>query len=97
MTKLHQKVNINWVANIIQVVDTKSFVLKSKNINITLNAHLDAKVGLLRKQKGNITITISQLEANTTIMFGSPKCPKSIGFDIQLKCDVHNVNAHIHI
>jgi hypothetical protein len=98
LTDIHQKVDIHWVTNVIEVLDTKSFKIKSKNINITLNAHLDAKVGLLRKQSGTLVIKITKLEANTTLMFDSPKCPKSIGFDIQIKSvDVRDINADIHI
>lgn len=82
----------------IEVVDRQAFKIKSKNVNITLNAHIDAKVGLTRKQSGTLVIKISQIGVNTTIMFDKPACPKSLGFDIQIKSiDINNLNADIKI
>lgn len=85
LSKIKQKVAIHWATNIVSVQDRHSFKINSKNINITLDAHIEAKVGLFRKQKGQLVVTVSQLEADTVIMFDNPKCPKSFGFDIQIK------------
>lgn len=82
---IKQKVGINWTTNIMEVVDKHTFKIHSKNINITLDAHVEAKVGVLRKQKGPLKITVSKLQTNVSVAFENPKCPKSVGFDVQLK------------
>jgi hypothetical protein len=58
---IKQKFDIHWVTNIMTVTDTHSFKINSKNINITLSTELEAKVGYLKKQKGPLKITVSQL------------------------------------
>ena len=40
LTQLKQKVDINWVTNVMQVVDRHTFKINSKNINITLDGHV---------------------------------------------------------
>ena len=98
LTKIQQKVDLHWTTNLIEVVDKSAFKLKSKNVNITLTAHIDAKVGLTRKQSGTLVIKVSQIEVNTTIMFDKPACAKSLGFDVQIKrVDINNLNADIKI
>ena len=86
------------MTNVVSVVDRHTFKINSKNINITLNAHVEAKVGALPKQKGPLVVEITQLEADTQIMFDNPKCPKSFGFDVQIKdiyVDMKNVDVKI--
>ncbi len=56
-----------------------------KNVNVSLDAHLEAKIGPLRKQKGPLKIVIDKLLVDIVIMFDSAKCVKSIGFDVQIK------------
>lgn len=98
LTKIQQKVDLHWTTNLIEVVDKSAFKIKSKKVNITLTAHIDAKVGLTRKQSGTLVIKVSQIEVNTTIMFDKPACSKSLGFDVQIKSvDINNLNADIKI
>lgn len=55
-------------------------------------------MGALRKQKGELVIKVTQLEAIALIMFDSPKCPKSLGFDIQIQSvTVKDNDTYIHI
>lgn len=84
MTQIKQKVDINWVTNVIQVVNRRSFKITSKNINITLDGHIEAKIGALPKQKGPLKVTVTKLDAEVVIRFESPKCAKGIGFDVQI-------------
>jgi hypothetical protein len=84
LTKIKQKVDIHWTDNILEVKDTHTFAVNSKNINITLDAHVEAKIGLLRKQKGPLKVAISQLETDVTLRFDTPKCAKGLGFDLQI-------------
>lgn len=68
LTHLKQKVEINWSTNILSVKDKHSFAISSKNINVTLDAQVEAKVGLV-KQKGTLKVTITQLGSNITLAF----------------------------
>lgn len=85
MTNIKQKVSTNWNANILNVTGTRNFSILAKNINITIDAHISFYVAAKAlKQKGNITIEIQQLEADTFhSFFRSPtSCPKTIGFNL---------------
>lgn len=96
LKQIKQKVDVNWVTNIMEVVDKHTFKIHSKNINITLDAQVDAKIGVLRRQKGPLKITITKLDTNVSLAFATAKCPKSIGFDVQVK-DVFVNAANVSI
>lgn len=62
--------------------------MQSKNINVSIHGHLDFKIGLTPKQKGELVIDIEKMEADTTLAFTQPHCstPNSgLGFDIQIQ------------
>lgn len=40
LTQLVQQVTINWNANVIKVIDTQTFNLHAKNVNLTLKGEL---------------------------------------------------------
>ena len=61
MTNLKQLITINWKANVLKVKDIQTFNIHAKNVNLTLDGHLDLKIGFTRKQKGDLKILISQL------------------------------------
>lgn len=85
MTNIKQKVSANWNANILNVTGTRNFSILAKNINITIDAHISFfAFSKALRQKGNITIEIQQLEADTFHSFvRSPtSCPKTIGFSL---------------
>jgi hypothetical protein len=84
LTKIKQKVDINYKGNVLTVKDKHNFVIKSKNINITLDGQLDFKIGLLKKQKGPLKVVITQLEADTTLRVEESTCPNSIGFNVRV-------------
>lgn len=55
-------------------------------------------MGLFPKQKGPLKANITQLEADITIMIDSAKCPRSVGFDVQIKdvyVDARNTSIKI--
>lgn len=56
LTKIKQKVDINWQANVISVTNRHNFTINSKNVNITLDADLDFRIGVTPKQKGKLTV-----------------------------------------
>lgn len=88
LTNITQKFGINWNGNIINIQDEHSFILLSKNINLTLHGHVDFKVGLALKQKGELVANIEKLETDTTLAFTQPHCDvknKGVGFDIQIE------------
>lgn len=64
-------------------------MLNSKNINLTLNGHIEFKVGLALKQKGELVVNIEKMEADTTLAFTQPHCNsadiKGLGFDVQIE------------
>lgn len=91
LTALKQKVDINWNANLLTPTGIHAFSTKSKNVNVTLDGHLEVKIGLTRKQKGPLKVVVTGLEVDTAIRFASSKCPRGLGFDIQID-DVY-VNA----
>ena len=93
LKNLKQKVDIHWTTNILEVKDRHTLKINAKNINISLHGDVSAKVGLFRKQKGPLVVTISKLETDITLLIDNPKCPKSIGFDIQIKDVFVNVNS----
>lgn len=84
LSKIKQNVGIIWKANILQVKNKHSFIINSKNVSFALDGYLEVKIGLIRKQKGNLTIKITGLEVDTTVRFASNKCPHSLGFDVQI-------------
>lgn len=84
MTQIKQRVDINWVTNVIQVVNKRSFKINAKNINITLDGHIEAKIGVLPKQKGPLKVSVTKLDVEVVIRFEAPKCAKGIGFDVQV-------------
>jgi len=43
----------------VTVKDTQTLNIHAKNVNLTLDGHLDLKIGLTRKQKGELRITIT--------------------------------------
>lgn len=91
LTDIKQRVDINWNANLLTPTAIHAFTTKSKNVNLTLDGHLEVKIGLTRKQKGPLKVVVTGLEVDTAIRFASSKCPKGLGFDIQID-DVY-VNA----
>jgi len=56
LSKISQKVQIHWMTNVVSVVDRHSFKINSKNINVSLDAHVEAKVGVFPKQKGPLVV-----------------------------------------
>lgn len=96
LKQIKQKVDINWATNVMEVVDKHTFKIHSKNINITIDAQVDAKIGVLRRQKGPLKISITKLATNVSLGFDNAKCPKSIGFDVQVK-DVFVNAANVSI
>lgn len=98
LKNIKQNVDINWTTNVITVPDTHSFKINSKNINITIDADVEAKIGVLKKQKGPLKVIVTKLATNTTLLFDNPKCSKSIGFDLQIQdvfVDASNVSIKI--
>ena len=93
LKNLKQKVDIHWVTNILEVKDRHTLKINAKNINISIHGDVEAKVGLFRKQKGPLVVTVNKLEADIELLIDNPKCPKSIGFDIQIKNVFVNANA----
>jgi hypothetical protein len=93
LTNIKQLVSINWKANILTVKDKHNFMINAKNINLTLDGDLSLKIGLTRKQKGPLKVTITQLEVDVSLAFEGIGCPKSIGFNVQIKDIYVNVNA----
>jgi hypothetical protein len=91
LTSLKQKVDINWNANLLTPTAIHAFTTKSKNVNVTLDGQLEVKIGLTRKQKGPLKVVVTGLEVDTALRFASSKCPKGLGFDLQID-DVY-VNA----
>lgn len=91
LTKIKQHVDINWKANILTVKSPHSFATNSKNLNLTLDADLEVKIGPTRKQKGPLKVRVEGLEVDTLVRFAGSKCPKGLGFDLQID-DVY-VNA----
>ena len=83
--------DINWKGNILNVRSIHSFATNSKNVNLTLDGHLEVKIGLTRKQKGPLKVVVTGLEVDTLARFAASKCAKGLGFDIQID-DVY-VNA----
>lgn len=61
LTNIKQLITINWKANVLKVIDTQTFNIHAKNVNLTLDGNLDLKIGLTRKQKGPLKVLISQL------------------------------------
>lgn len=84
LTNIKQKININWNTNILFVTGRHNFTIKSKGVNISLDADLEFKIGLTPKQKGNLTIEITKLETDTYLYFAGSHCPISAGFDVQV-------------
>lgn len=93
LSKIKQNVGIIWKTNILQVKNTHSFVINSKNVSFALDGYLEVKIGLTRKQKGNLTIKITGLEVDTTVRFAGNKCPHSVGFDVQVDDVYVNTNS----
>lgn len=58
LTNITQKFGLNWNANVINVQDEHSFILMSKNVNLTLHGHIEFKVGFALKQKGELIADI---------------------------------------
>lgn len=59
LTAIKQHIDINWKGNILTVKDQHTFVINSKNLNLTLDGQLEVKIGLTRKQKGPLKIIAS--------------------------------------
>jgi hypothetical protein len=93
LSKIKQEVGIHWKANILQVKNTHSFIVNSKNVSLHLDGDLDVKIGLTRRQKGALVVNITGLEVDTTVRFAGNKCPNSIGFDIQVDDVYVNTNS----
>lgn len=91
LTKIKQQVGINWNANVLRVRTTHCFATNSKNVNLTLDAQLEVKIGPTRKQKGPLKVVVVGLELDTAVRFARSMCQKGIGFDVQVD-DVY-VNA----
>ena len=52
LTDVKQKVDITWKGNVLTVKDRHTIAINTKNINVTLNGHLEYKAGITRRQKG---------------------------------------------
>ena len=61
LSNITQDPHINWNSNVLKVVDAYSFLINSKNINLTLNGHIEFKIGATPKQKGSLVIEIEKL------------------------------------
>lgn len=85
LTNITKKVNVHWQGNVFNVDGPHNFTIMSKNINVTLDGHVEFKIGLALKQKGTLVIQMEKLETDTSFKFTQPPCEYAgIGFDLQI-------------
>lgn len=76
---------VHWAGNVFNVDGPHNFTIMSKNINATLNGHVEFKIGLALKQKGTLVIELQKLETDTSLRFTQPPCEYAgLGFDVQI-------------
>ena len=68
-TSLRQHIQINWKGNTLRILNSNAFAVVSKNVNLTLNGTLDAKIGPTRRQHGELNVSIQHIDATTSVKF----------------------------